>query len=90
MKKLSRMVMALIIGTLTGCATIMGTDSHNMPVRSSPSDATITITDETGSEVYFGKTPTTVMLKKSNGKYFGRNPIKSLYLNPATVRKRYP
>ncbi|MBX3640455.1 MAG: PEGA domain-containing protein [Nitrosomonas sp.] len=90
MKKLSRMIMLLIIGTLTGCATIMSTDSHNLPVRSSPNDAAITITDETGAEVYSGKTPTTVVLKKSNGNYFGKKSYKVVISKPGYSTQTIP
>ena len=43
-----------------------------MPINSNPSDAVVTITDEEGIEIHSGKTPTTVTLKKGNGKYFGK------------------
>jgi len=60
------------LGMLTGCATIMGTDTHNMPISSTPSDAMVLITDEKGVEIFKGNTPTTVNLKKSDGSYFGK------------------
>ena len=56
---------------LSSCATIMGEDTQLIPISSTPSDASIIITDETGSEVFHGKTPTTVTLQKSDGSYFG-------------------
>lgn len=63
---------ALLVALLSGCATIMGSDTHIMPINSTPSDAAITITDETGMEVFKGSTPYTITLKKSNGSYFGK------------------
>jgi len=63
---------AVFLGILTGCATIMGTDTHNMPISSAPSDAIVLITDEKGVEIFKGNTPTTVTLKKSDGSYFGK------------------
>jgi hypothetical protein len=43
-----------------------------MPISSTPSDATIVITDEKGMDVFKGMTPTSVMLQKSNGTYWGK------------------
>lgn len=57
---------------MSGCATIMGSDTHSMPITSTPSDALIRISDEKGMAVFEGKTPTTVTLKKSDGSYFGK------------------
>lgn len=57
---------------LAGCATIMGSDAHIMPISSTPNDASIRITDEKGLEIFKGNTPTTVTLKKSDGGYFGK------------------
>ncbi len=56
---------------LGGCATIMGENTQLLPISSTPSDASIVITDETGTEIFHGKTPTTVTLQKSDGSYFG-------------------
>lgn len=67
-----KIAVVMYLGVLTGCATIMGTDSHTMPISSAPNDATIVITDEKGVEVFKGNTPTTVTLKKSDGSYFGK------------------
>ena len=55
---------AVFLGILTGCATIMGTDTHNMPISSAPSDAMVLITDGKEVEIFKGNTPTTVTLKK--------------------------
>ncbi len=38
---------------------------------STPSDATVVITDENGKEIFRGTTPTTVTLNKSDGTYWG-------------------
>lgn len=73
MKNISMgIILVSIFGILTGCATIMGHESHVMPISSSPSDAVILITDEKGVEVFKGASPTTVTLKKSDGSYFGK------------------
>ncbi|NMF88265.1 hypothetical protein [Aromatoleum petrolei] len=57
---------------LAGCATIMGSDTHVMPISSTPSDASIRITDEKGLEIFKGNTPSTITLKKADGSYFGK------------------
>lgn len=55
-----------------GCATIMGSPTHVMPISSAPSEATVLITDEKGVEMFKGLTPTSVTLQKSNGGYWGK------------------
>lgn len=57
---------------LSGCATIVGNPTHLMPVSSVPSEATVSIVDEKGAEVFKGATPTTVTLQKSDGSYWGK------------------
>lgn len=43
-----------------------------MPINSTPSEATILVTDEKGMDVFKGLTPTSVVLQKSNGTYWGK------------------
>ncbi|HIC09905.1 MAG TPA: hypothetical protein EYO61_00920 [Campylobacterales bacterium] len=69
---------SLLINTIVGssilfqgCATIMGNDTQLIGIKSNPNQANITITDEKGSIVFSGLTPTTVTLAKSDGTYFG-------------------
>lgn len=57
---------------VSGCATIMGHSTQLMPINSTPSDATILVTDEKGMEVFKGLTPTSVTLQKSDGTYWGK------------------
>lgn len=57
---------------LMGCATIVGDKTQLMPISSTPSTASIKITDEAGKVVFIGKTPTSVTLQKSTGKYWGK------------------
>lgn len=90
MKIMTKIVSAIIFGLLTGCATIMGTDSQNIPIRSAPSDASISIIDENGSEIYSGRTPTTVPFKKSNGKYFGKKSYKVVISKPGYGTQTIP
>jgi hypothetical protein len=63
---------SLLVATTIGCASIMGNAIHVMPISSSPSNASIVITDETGKEIFRGNTPTTVSMEKSTGRYFGK------------------
>lgn len=56
---------------LSACATIVGDKTQLINFKSSPSEASITITDEKGAEIFKGTTPTNVTLRKSDGSYFG-------------------
>ncbi|TWH77121.1 hypothetical protein LX59_00023 [Azomonas agilis] len=57
---------------ITACATIVGDKTQVIPISSTPSDASILITDEKGVEVFKGVTPTSVTLQKSDGSYWGK------------------
>jgi hypothetical protein len=65
-------VLVLIVFAASGCATIVGHPTQDIPVSSSPSGANIRITDEQGAEVFKGTTPITTTLNKSTGRYFGK------------------
>ena len=65
-------VVVAALAALTGCATIMGSPTQLIPISSTPSEATVVITDEKGAEMFKGATPTTVTLPKSNGSYWGK------------------
>ena len=67
-----RLAAAAVLLALSGCATIVGNPTQLVPIQSTPGDAAIVITDETGTEVFKGNTPTTVTLQKSTGKYWGK------------------
>ncbi len=64
--------LALTTTLLGGCATIVGDQSQLVPISSTPSDASILITDEKGVQVFKGLTPTSVTLQKSDGSYWGK------------------
>ena len=66
-----RLMLAAGAAALGGCATIVGDETHPMPINSQPSDASVVITDEKGTEVFRGTTPATVTLQKSDGTYWG-------------------
>lgn len=65
------LLIALLL-SLSGCATIMGDKTQTIPITSTPSEASISVRDEAGEEVFKGATPTTVTLNKSTGSYFGK------------------
>ncbi len=72
MKYFIVILMGLIYGiVIAGCATIVGDKNQLIPIKSSPSEAEIVITDEKDSEIFKGKTPTNVTLEKSDGSYYG-------------------
>lgn len=71
-KTLQTAIAAAALIALTGCATIVGSPTQLVPISSTPSDASIVITDEKGTEMFKGTTPTTVTLPKSNGTYWGK------------------
>lgn len=71
-KAFLRVLLVSSLAAMAGCATIVGSPTHLMPIASTPSDATISITDEKGAEVFKGVTPTSVTLQKSNGSYWGK------------------
>lgn len=62
-----------IFALLVGCATIMGKSSpETLNVRSNPEQATVVITDEFGTKIFEGKTPTTIALEKKKGYFRGK------------------
>jgi hypothetical protein len=70
-----KMAIALAFGctvSLIGCATIVGDTTQLIPIASTPSEATIGITDENNVEIFKGKTPSNVTLRKSDGNYWGK------------------
>lgn len=70
--RLMRPVIALmIVGMMSGCASIMGENTQKMTIKSVPAKAEISITDEKGTVVFNGQTPASADLKKSDGSYFG-------------------
>jgi len=58
--------------SVIGCATIVGDKTQLIPISSTPNEATISVTDEHGREVYKGNTPSNVTLEKSDGSYWGK------------------
>src|SRR3954452_2822822 len=67
-----KLVGVLLSVVVTGCATILGNPTQLMPISSTPSEATVSVTDEKGSEIFKGTTPTSALLQKSDGSYWGK------------------
>lgn len=70
MKRITLPIIGLSLLT-SSCATIVGDKTQFLPIHSKPDNATISIVDEKGKEVYNGLTPATVELDKSDGTYWG-------------------
>jgi|SRR5690606_21139266 len=62
----------------TSCATIFNGSKNDVKFDTSPSQASITITNKKGDVVYQGQTPTEVSLKTSSG-FFGKEQYKIKY-----------
>ena len=61
-------LLAILLPTLcSSCATIFGHSTYPVSVNSTPSGATVSITDKKGKEVYKGASPAIVNLKSSAG-----------------------
>lgn len=71
MKMLKLTAAIATLSMMTGCASIVGDKSQSVTINSSPSNADVVITDERMMEIHSDTTPTTVVLNKSDGSYFG-------------------
>lgn len=71
MKKILIAFGAAALVCLTGCATILGDKTTDVTISSTPPGAAVAIVDESGFSVFKGTTPTSVILEKSTGRYFG-------------------
>ena len=70
---MKRLIAALAaVWMLTGCATIVGSETQDVILQTQPPGVKFVVQDETGKAVAEGYTPKTVTLKKSNGNYFGK------------------
>lgn len=75
---------------LSGCATIVGTETQPVKIDSVPQGARFTVQDETGRAVAKGYTPQTVDLAKSNGTYFGKKHYQVMLESPGYVPLTLP
>jgi len=71
MKGRNKILVIIVISVifLSGCASIISKSMYPVTINSSPEEATITIIDENGLEMYKGKTPATISLS-SGESYF--------------------
>jgi hypothetical protein len=63
------LLLAAVMLTSSGCASIVSKTSYQVPINSDPKGAKITITDFKGRQVHSAETPTTVHLRAGAG-YF--------------------
>lgn len=70
MKKVFSVVMVAIF-FLSGCASIVSKSQYPVNIASNPDQASITIVDDKGKEIYKGETPTTLTLKAGDGYFHG-------------------
>ena len=61
-----------LVSIVMSCASIVGHPDQLMPITSTPGEATVSVWDESGAEIFKGTTPTQVTLQKSTGKYWGK------------------
>jgi len=65
----------------SNCASIVSRSSYQLSINSTPSNASITITNSRGVEVYAGYTPTVVRLRASEG-FFSRAEYQVRFSKP--------
>ena len=68
----------------------MGSPTQTVPISSTPSEAKVVITDEAGTEVFAGQTPTSVTLNKSTGKYWGKKSFTVTISKPGFKTQAIP
>lgn len=70
---MKRLVFLLLLPFfLSGCAALVGTEEEAVYIDSTPTNTAFVIADSTGNIVVKGTTPQSVILKKSDGSYFGK------------------
>ncbi len=75
---------------LSGCATLVGTETQPVTIDSIPQGARFTLQDETGRAVAQGYTPQTIFLAKSDGSYFGKKRYQVMLESPGYVPVTLP
>jgi len=67
------LIVSAVILIINGCATIFGWGGPELVnIRSTPDQAKVLITDESGTDVFEGTTPTNVTLEKKKGFFSGK------------------
>jgi len=62
-----------LILLVPGCATIVGKTTQVVSLNSTPDQADVVIIDENKKDIFKGKTPTTITLKKGDGYFHGKD-----------------
>lgn len=89
MNKLS-VFLILASSLLGGCATIAGDKTQLLPIVSVPDEASVLVTDERGVNVFKGNTPTSVVLQKSDGSYWGKKSYTVKISKPGYATQMIP
>ena len=66
-------LMLIPILFLSGCASILSKSMYPVTINSHPDGATILIKDENGTQMYKGRTPTTITLRSGEGYFHGKS-----------------
>ena len=72
--KMNRIIFMLLICLfVSGCASMLSESSYPVSFESKPNRATVTVTDETGKEVFKGVTPATIRLIAGTAYFHGKD-----------------
>lgn len=66
---------------LTSCASIVSKSTYPLTINSTPNNASISITDSKGQEIFLGNTPAVVKLKAGSG-FFSRAEYQVRFSSP--------
>lgn len=66
---------------LTSCASIVSKSTYPLTINSTPNNASISITDSKGQEIFLGNTPAVVKLKAGSG-FFSRAEYQVKFSSP--------
>ncbi len=66
------LIALLTVFTFTQCASILSKSSYPITITSSPSAASVSVTDIDGNEIFTGETPASIVLS-SSARFFKRN-----------------
>lgn len=78
-----------ILFLFSSCATIVSKSTYPLAINSTPTNATVSITDKKGKEIYLGKTPAKVKLKAGAG-FFSRAEYQVKFSSPGYDDKIVP
>ncbi|AXF75160.1 hypothetical protein LU604_17190 [Erwinia tracheiphila] len=84
------LVVLASVWLLSGCATIVGSKTQDVAIKTWPQGVKFVVQDETGRAVAEGVTPKTVTLEKSDGSYFGKKKFTLLLERTGFVPQTIP